>query len=243
MLVINEPIHIKADADIAENVIMPGDPLRAKYIAENFLDDYKEVTNIRNMLGFTGTYKGKKVTIMGSGMGMPSMSIYATELYRFFNVKNIIRIGTCGVIDKSVDIPEVILADKAFTFSNFAYQFCQSKANLVYPSEELVTKIKKAHEGSKMKLHVGGILTMDVFGPYIDMEYFISKVPENLNMLGEEMEAFGLLTVAQKMGRNAAVMVTAVDSKYSETVLTPEERQTSLNDMITLALDSLVVDK
>ena len=118
MLVINEPIHIKKDADIAESVIMPGDPLRAKYIAENFLDDYEEVTSIRNMLGFTGTYKGKKVTVMGSGMGMPSMSIYATELFRFFGVKNIIRIGTCGVIDKSVDIPEIILADKAFTLSN-----------------------------------------------------------------------------------------------------------------------------
>ncbi len=242
MLVINEPIHIKKDADIAESVIMPGDPLRAKYIAENFLDDYEEVTSIRNMLGFTGTYKGKKVTVMGSGMGMPSMSIYATELFRFFGVKNIIRIGTCGVIDKSVDIPEIILADKAFTLSNFAYQFCKSNANLVYPSETLNKKILKANEKLDYKVHVGGIMTMDVFGPYIDAEYLIAKVPENLDMLGEEMEAFALLTVAQKLGGNAAVMATAVDSKYSEIVLTPEERQNSLNDMMTLALESLIID-
>ena len=242
MLIIEEPIHIKKDADIAESVIMPGDPLRAKYIAENFLDDYKEVTSIRNMLGFTGTYKGKKVTVMGSGMGMPSMSIYSYELFKFFGVKNIIRIGTCGVIDKSVDIPEVILADKAFTLSNFAFQFCKSNANLVYPSNKLNEKILKANESKKIKLHVGGILTMDVFGPYIDAEFLLDKVPNNLNMLGEEMEAFGLLTVAQKLGGNAAVMATAVDSKYSDVVLTPEERQTSLNDMITLALESLIID-
>ena len=242
MLIIEEPIHIAKDADIAESVIMPGDPLRAKYIAENFLDDYKEVTSIRNMLGFTGTYKGKKVTVMGSGMGMPSMSIYSYELFKFFGVKNIIRIGTCGVIDKSVDIPEVILADKAFTLSNFAFQFCKSNANLVYPSEKLNQKILKVNENKNIKLHVGGIMTMDVFGPYIDSDFLLEKVPANLNLLGEEMEAFGLLTVAQKLGCNAAVMATAVDSKYSDVVLTPEERQTSLNDMITLALESLIID-
>ncbi|MBO4245520.1 MAG: purine-nucleoside phosphorylase [Bacilli bacterium] len=242
MFVINEPIHIKKDADIADSVIMPGDPLRAKYIAENFLENYEEVTNIRNMLGYTGYYKGKKITVMGSGMGMPSMSIYATELFRFFNVKNIIRIGTCGVIDKSVDIPEVILADKAFTLSNFAYQFCKSNANLVYPSEKLTNAIKLANEKLNVKLHFGGIMTMDVFGPYIDAEYLIAKAPANLNLLGEEMEAFGLLTVAQKLGGNAAVMATAVDSKYSDVVLTPEQRQNSLNDMIILALEGLLIN-
>lgn len=240
MFVGENPIHITSGADIAPNVIMPGDPLRAKYIAENFLDDYQEVTNIRNMLGFTGTYKGKKVTVMGSGMGMPSMSIYAFELYHYFNVENIIRIGTCGVIDPSVEIPEVILADKAFTLSNFAFQYCKSKANLVHPSSELNERIIKVSKDRNIKLHVGGIMTMDVFGPYVDSDFMLANAPKNINLLGEEMEAFGLLTVAKKMNRNAAVMATAVDSKYSDVVLTPEMRQTSLNDMITLALDSLL---
>ena len=114
------PIHIKCDKNaIAPNVLMPGDPLRAKYIAEKFLDNPVLVTSVRNMYGFTGTYKGTPVTIMGSGMGMPSMSIYAFELFYFFNVEKIIRIGTCGVVTPDIKVPELILAKDVYSLSNF----------------------------------------------------------------------------------------------------------------------------
>ena len=119
-----EPIHINAKkGEIAEVVLMPGDPLRAKYIAENFLVNAKEVTNVRNMLGFTGYYKGHRITVMGSGMGLPSMGIYCFELFYYYNVQKIIRIGTCGVLSPKVDIPEIIVADKVYSESNFAYSY------------------------------------------------------------------------------------------------------------------------
>src|SRR5574344_2512254 len=120
---------------------MPGDPLRAKYIAEKFLDNAKLVTSVRNMFGFTGTYKGVPVTIMGSGMGMPSMSIYSFELFYYFNVQKVIRIGTCGVVTPDIKVPELILAKDDYSLSNFAYNYDSSNTNLEYPSEELNNKV------------------------------------------------------------------------------------------------------
>lgn len=240
MFIGENPIHIACEKnDIAPLVIMPGDPLRAKYIAENFLSDYKLVTSVRNMLGYTGMYNGKRVTVMGSGMGMPSMSIYAFELYHYFDVKSIIRIGTCGVIDPSVNIPEVILCDKAYTLSNFSYQYCGIDEHLVFPDPILNENIKSMAKNNNILLHIGGILTMDVFGPYVDSDRLLADVPKDLNLLGEEMEAFGLLTVAKAMNKKATCMATAVDSKFSDVVISIEDRQTSLNTMIKLALDSI----
>ena len=145
MFIGEEPIHIKTDKkeDIAELVIMPGDPLRAKYIAENFLENARLVTSVRNMFGFTGTYKGVKVTVMGSGMGMPSMGIYSFELFHFYNVKRIIRIGTCGVVSPDVKIGELILADKAYSESTYAYAFNEYTKNIVEGSERLNKIIKE----------------------------------------------------------------------------------------------------
>ena len=129
-----EPIHIKCKkTEIAENVLMPGDPLRAKYIAEKFLKNARLVTSVRNMFGFTGTYKGKRVTVMGSGMGMPSMSIYAFELFYYFNVKKIIRIGTCGVVTPEIKVPELILASDVYSLSIFAYIYDETKTHLEKP--------------------------------------------------------------------------------------------------------------
>src|SRR5699024_10284907 len=172
MFVGESPIHIKVDKkdDIAQIVLMPGDPLRAKYIAEKFLENARLVTSVRNMLGFTGTYKGHEVTVMGSGMGMPSMSIYAFELFHFFNVQKIIRIGTCGAVSEKAKVAEVLLSDSVYSESNFAYTYNDYKDKVVEANKELNMKIiETAKElGMEDKLHEGMLTTMDVYGPYID---------------------------------------------------------------------------
>ena len=238
------PIHIevKDKSDIAQLVLMPGDPLRAKYIAENFLDDAKCVTSVRNMLGFTGFYKGKKVTVMGSGMGMPSMGIYAFELFHYFNVEKIIRIGTCGAVSPKANINDMILSDKVYSESNFAYTFNNYRERIVVADPSLNKSVMEAANELSLNgnLHVGMLTTMDVFGPYIDFERVLSRIPKEYEVLGEEMEAFGLIHVANSMGRCATAIATVVDSKYSDVVLSIEERQTSLNNMIKLALEAII---
>ena len=235
------PIHIKCKkTDIASNVLMPGDPLRAKYIAEKFLDDAKLVTKVRNMFGYTGTYKGKEVTIMGSGMGMPSMSIYAYELFRYFDVKKVIRIGTCGVVTPLVNVPEVILAKDVYSLSNFAYNYDGTTTHLEKPSIKLNDKIKKVAKSKKMNIQYGTILTCDAFGPYINMDKILKRIPKNIKPIAEEMEAYALMHIAKIFKRDAACIVTAVDSKFSDIVLSIEDRERSLDDMILLALDSII---
>ena len=235
------PVHMNAKKeDIAPIVLLPGDPLRAKYIAENFLEDAKLVTDVRNMLGYTGTYKGTKVTVMGSGMGMPSCGIYVFELIYYYNVQKIIRIGTCGVVSPEVEIPEIILADKVYSEANFAFSFNGYKEHTVTPALNLVNKIYEKAKEKNLKIHKGTLMTTDVFGPYAEDEALLERAPKDLDILGEEMESFGLIHVANTFNREAAVMCTAVDSKFTDKIVTPEERQTSLNDMIELALDSLV---
>ncbi len=242
MFIGEEPIHIKVNniSDIAPLVIMPGDPLRAKYVAENFLENAKLINTVRNMFGYTGTYKGKRVTVFAHGMGMPSASIYVFELFHYFNVEKIIRFGTCGVVDKSVEIPEIIVAENLYTQSNFAYQYNGYKGCLVKADASLNNNIKKTAEELNQKIHFGTIMTMDVFGPYVDSEAALKRVPEGIKPLGEEMEGFAIVHIANSMGRKAAIMATAVDSKYSDVVLSIEDREKSLNDMIKLALDSII---
>ncbi len=236
-----EPIHINAKKDdIAEVVLMPGDPLRAKYIAEKFLFDAKLVTSVRNMLGYTGYYKGNRITVMGSGMGLPSMGIYCFELFYYYNVQKIIRIGTCGVINPKVEIPEIIVADKVWSESNFAYSYNGFKGDIVKPSMNLTNKIIQRAKESNQKIHVGSLMTTEVFGPYVDDEALVNRAPKFLEILGEEMEAFALIHVANSFKREAATIVTAVDSKFSDKILSIEERQTSLDNMIKLGLDALI---
>ena len=235
------PIHIKCKRnDIAPLVLMPGDPLRAKYIAEKFLKNARLVTSVRNMFGFTGLYKGRRVTIMGSGMGMPSMSIYAFELFYYYNVQKIIRIGTCGVVSKEINVPELILANDVFSLSNFAFTYDGTKTHLEKPSKRLNKKIIETAKKNNKTLHVGTILTCDQFGPYINMDRVLKKIPRGVKPIAEEMEAYALLHVASTFKREATAIVTAVDSKFSDVVLPIEDREKSLDDMILLALDSII---
>ena len=246
MFIGEEPIHIKVNnkSDIAELVLMPGDPLRAKYIAEKFLVNAQEVTSVRNMLGFTGTYNGVKVTVMGSGMGMPSMSIYAFELFHFFNVQKIIRIGTCGAVSPTAKVADIILSDSIYSESNFAYTYNDYQGHVVVASNELnATIIATAKQlGLQEKLHVGMLTTMDVYGPYIDYDRVLKRIPQELQaeILGEEMEAFALVHVANSLNRKATAMATVADSKFSNVVMSIEDRQKSLDDMIILALEAII---
>lgn len=244
MFIGENPVHmiVENKENIASLVLMPGDPLRAKYIAENFLEDAKLVTSVRNMYGYTGTYKGKKITVMASGMGMPSMSIYAFELFYYFDVQDIIRIGTCGAVNPKAEINEMILSESVYSESNFAYTYNDYKEHVVVASDELNQKVMSAAKELNLteKVHKGMITTMDVFGPYIDFERVLARIPKEYDVLGEEMEAFALVHIANSMNRRATTIATVVDSKFSNVVLSAEERQTSLNDMITLALEAII---
>lgn len=236
------PIHIKVEnkSDIAELVLMPGDPLRAKYIAENFLSNAKLVTSIRNMFGYTGEYKGKRITVMAHGMGMPSASIYVFELIHYFNVKKIIRIGTCGAVSPKAEIGDVILSKSIYSESNFAYTYNDYVGNVVETSASLNKTILQTAEQLNQKIHYGMITTMDVFGPYIDFDRVLNRIPKNYEILAEEMEAFGLSHVANSLNCEATTLITVVDSKYSKVVLSSKDRETKLNDMISLALESII---
>lgn len=244
MFIGENPIHIEVEnkEDIAKLVLMPGDPLRAKYIAENFLEDAKLVTSVRNMYGFTGTYKGVPVTVMGSGMGMPSMGIYAFELFHFFNVQKIIRIGTCGAVSPEAEINDCLLSESVYSESNFAYTYNNYDKHVVVADKALNDSVLKAAEELNLNstLHKGMLTTMDVFGPYIDFDRVLDRIPKKYHVLGEEMEAFALIHIANSMNRQATAIATVVDSKFSDVVLSIEERQTSLNNMIKLALEAII---
>ena len=192
------------------------------------------------MFGYTGNYKGKKVTVMGSGMGMPSMGIYSFELFHFYNVKRIIRIGTCGVVTPDVKVGEMVLAKDAYSESNFAYSFNGYTENVVEGCERLNKLIRETAKELSYKLHYGTIMTCDVFGPYIDIDAVLNRVPSYLNLLAEEMEGFGLLHTANYFAREAAVIITAADSKFSNEVMSVEAREKSLDNMINLALNSII---
>ncbi|MCM1052420.1 MAG: purine-nucleoside phosphorylase [Ruminococcus sp.] len=240
MFIGENPIHIASNADIAPLVLMPGDPLRARYIAETFLEGAKLVTSIRNMYGYTGTYKGKKVTVMAHGMGMPSASIYTFELIHYYKVKKIIRIGTCGAVSPKCEIGDLVLTKSIYSESNFAYTYNNYVGNVVDADKKLNKKILDKADELNLKIIYGMTTTMDVFGPYIDFERVLDRIPKSYDILTEEMEAFGLTHVANTLNVPSTTIMTVVDSKYSKVVLSSEDRETKLNDMITLALESII---
>ena len=236
-----KPIHVvTAKGNIAENVIMPGDPLRAKYIAEKFLENPVLINSVRNMLGYTGTYKGKKVTVIGSGMGIPSMGIYSYELYYFYDVKNIIRIGTAGALNPNVKIGDVVLSTGCYSESSFAFQYGRLYDKYIDSSIDLNLKILKVAKDKNINVALGPTLTSDVFDVYVNIDHVFDRCPIVSELVACEMEGFGLLHVARMQQREATVMMTVVDSKYDqENAMTPEQREKALDDMIELALESI----
>ena len=231
--------HIEAqEGEIAKTVIMPGDPLRAKYIADNFLEDVKLVNKVRNILAYTGKYKGKEFTVFASGMGIPSIGIYSYELFTFYNVEKIIRIGTCGANREDIKLFDVILADSAYSLSTFAYLFDGTEDKVMYADSKINNKIETTANETNISLKRGTIITSDVFNVYVDNEKYMAKYPSNLNSLASEMESFGLFFIAKKLNKKASCLLTVVDSPYDKRIVSSEDRQNSLNTMIKLALDS-----
>lgn len=225
--------------EIAKTVIMPGDPLRAKYIAENFLDNYKLVNSVRGMYAYTGLYKGKEITIMASGMGMPSMGIYSYELYKFYGVENIVRIGSCGSYSPELKLFDIVLAENVFSESNFALTLNNEDCHIVSANNELNNIIKLTAEKNNMKIYIGNTVCTDCFDVYMtDVNKFLDRVPKDFNPLSAEMEAFALFYVSKILNKKSSCLMSVVDSKYIKDIATPEERQTGLNNMIKLALDS-----
>jgi len=226
--------HIHADVDaFAATVLMPGDPLRAKHIADTFLTDVKCINTVRNMYGFTGKYNGKDVSVMGSGMGVPSMSIYATELVKFYGVKNIIRIGSCGGLPLSVKVREVVIAMGASTDSAVNRNRLQGMDFAALASFDLLERAVAAARAKNIGVKVGKVFTSDLF--YNPNETLFDTL-EKYGILGVEMEAAGLYGVAAEYGINALSIMTVSDHIRTGESLSPDERQTSFNEMVEIAL-------
>ena len=227
--------------DIAKTVIMPGDPLRAKYIAENFMENYKLVNQVRGMYAYTGTYKGKELTVMAHGMGMPSVGIYTYELFKFYDVENIIRIGSCGGYKPELKLFDIVLSKNVFSESNYALTLNNDDCHIVSSSKELNSIIENTAKETNTNIISGNTVSTDCFDVYMtDVNKFMKRLPENFNPVSVEMEAFALFYNAKLLNKKASCLMSVVDSKFIKNVATAEERQTSLNNMIKLALDSAI---
>lgn len=227
--------------DIAKVVLMPGDPLRAKYIADNFLENAKLVNSVRNMFAYTGTYKGKRITVFASGMGMPSMGIYSYELYKFYGVETIIRIGSCGAYNENLNLLDTILVDNTYTEGNYAYELNEEDCHIMQASSDINAIIERTASELNIPYVKGNTLCSDCFDYYIkDVNNLIARFPKKLNIIGAEMEAFALFYNARLLGKNASCLLSVVDSHYKHQEISANDRQTSLNSMIKLALESAI---
>ena len=235
------PHNSAEKGDIAKTVIMPGDPMRAKYIAEKYLTDYRLVNEVRGMYAYTGFYNGKKVTVMAHGMGIPSMGIYAYELYKFYDVDEIIRIGSCGAYLEDMKLFDIILSTVCYTESSFALTLNNDLCHIAYSDEDLNVKIGKVAYQNGIKLYRGMTATLDCFDVYAtDISKFFDRMPKDVKPIAAEMEAFALFYIAKMLNKKAACLMSVVDSKYIKDVATPKEREKGLDKMIKLALDSVL---
>ncbi|MCM1528735.1 MAG: purine-nucleoside phosphorylase [Alistipes sp.] len=222
--------------DIAKTVLMPGDPLRAKFIAENYLDDPVCYNEVRGMLGFTGTYKGVPVSVQGSGMGMPSIGIYSHELFNEYGVENIIRVGTAGAIADTVELRDIIIGIGASTNSNYAAQYRLPGTYAPAASWRLISAAAEAAEKSGCTYHVGNILSSDAFYDDADSLSDWGK----MGVLAIEMEAAALYMNAARSGKNALCILTVSDCPLKGLSTTAEERQTTFREMMEIALETAV---
>ncbi|MCI5703531.1 MAG: purine-nucleoside phosphorylase [Erysipelotrichaceae bacterium] len=228
--------HINAlETDIAKTVIMPGDPLRAKYIAETYLTDYKLVSSVRNMYAYTGFYKNKRVTVMGSGMGIPCMGIYSYELYKFYNVENIIRVGTAGAYTTDLNLYDILLVKSSYSKSSYAKVQANIDDHILYSNESLNEKIRKTALDMQIDLKECQVCSSEAF-------YNETEKPEEMlanNCLACEMESFALFENARYLNKKAACLLTISDNIVTKEATSSQEREKNLNKMIELALETI----
>ena len=236
--------HINAKlGDFGQTVLMPGDPLRAKYIAENFLENPVLVNNVRGVQGYTGTYKGVKISVMASGMGIPSIGIYSYELFNAYGVKNIMRIGSAGSINMGINVRDIVIAQGACTDSNFMHQYHLDGTYAPIASWEMLRTAVETCEELGATYHVGNVLSTDNF--YNDdagLPEALQTVPmwQRMGVMACEMEASGLYATAARWGGNALCICTISDHMLTGEELPAEERQTSFREMMTVALETAV---
>ncbi len=222
--------------DIAKIVLMPGDPLRAKFIAETYLTDCKLVNKVRNCFAYTGFYNGKRVTVMASGMGMPSIGIYSYELFKFYDVDTIIRVGSSGAYTDELDVFDVVLVNGAYSESTYAKMQGGEERNILYGNQELNEHIMKVAKDNNINLHFVNTHSSDIF--YKENDNF-RELYEKYGCACVEMESFALFHNANILGKKAACLLTISDSLVTHKETTSEERQNSFKEMIELALKSI----
>ena len=229
-------IHINAEpGDFAETVLMPGDPLRAKYIAEKFLDAARQVNDVRNMLGFTGSYRDRAISVMAHGMGIPSASIYCTELIKDFGVKRIIRVGSCGTVHPEVKLRDIVIAMGASTDSGVNRIRFAGYDLAAIASFDLLRSAVRVAEMKSLSFHVGNVFSADLFySPGTSQLDLMAKY----DILGVEMETAGIYSVAAELDAEALAICTVSDDIKTGEALSPAERQTSFDEMIELALET-----
>lgn len=220
--------------DFAKTVLMPGDPLRAKYIAETYLENARQVNGVRNMLGYTGTYKGKEISVMGGGMGMPSIGIYSYELFHFYDVDQVIRIGSAGALQDHMKLMDVVIGMGACTDSNFAYQYGLPGTFAPIADYDLLNRAVETAKRQGTNVVVGNVLSSDVF--YNAMGK-VNDLWRGMGVLAVEMEAAALYMNAAKAGKKALCMLTISDHLYTNESLSAEERQLGFNKMMEIALE------
>ncbi len=229
------PHNAAEKGQIAKTVLMPGDPLRAKFIAETFLENPVQFNTVRNMFGYTGTYKGRTISVMGSGMGMPSIGIYSYELFSQYGVENIIRIGSAGSYSPDLKIYDVVLTTHAYSESSYAFVQSGYDKDITYPSEELNAKLRQAAKDVNIPIHESGIHSSDVFYREGSTDYIQGILDKGCKAC--EMESFALFHNAKVLGKNAACLLTISDSFVTHEETTAEERQNSFTNMMKIALE------
>lgn len=224
--------------DIAKTILLPGDPLRAKYIAENFLEDAKQFNCVRNMFGYTGTYQGAQVSVMGTGMGCASIGIYSYELIHFYGVKNLIRIGSCGGMVPELKLSDLVLAMGASTDTNYAHMYHLPGSFSATASFKLLAEAKKIADENQISNVVGNVLSSDIF--YNETEEW--KTWSKMGILAAEMESYALYCNAARAGVNALAMFTVSDSMVNGEEMTAKERETGFTNMMKVALEVALLE-
>lgn len=234
-------VHNEANiGEIAKRVIMCGDPRRVKRIANKFLYNPRLVNNVRDAYAYTGTYKGKEVTIMAHGMGIPSMGIYAYELFKIYDVDRIIRLGTCGSYSKDINVLDIVLAEKSYTESNYAYELSNEKVHLAFPDIKLNKEIEENAKNNNITIKKCNVFSTDCFDRYVDdLNVLLNRLPKELELKVAEMESFGLFYLAKKFKKESSCLLLVSDSHHSSNELSSDDREESFDKLAILALETI----